>query len=34
VLATIQDEWHLGCLGFTCDTKNVKPMTDLVRRDD
>jgi hypothetical protein len=34
MLATIQDAWHLGCLGFTCDTKNVKPMTDLVRRDD
>jgi hypothetical protein len=34
MLATIQDAWHLGCLGFTCDTKNVKPMTDLVRRED
>ena len=34
MLATIEDAWHLGCLGFTCDTKNVKPMTDLVRRED
>ncbi len=34
MLATIQDAWHLGCLGFTCDTKNVKPMTDLVRHED
>jgi hypothetical protein len=34
MLATIQDAWRLGCLGFTCDTKNVRPMTDLVRRDD
>jgi phosphatidylinositol-3-phosphatase len=32
MLATIEDGWHLGCLGFTCDRKNVKPMTDLVRR--
>ena len=34
MLATIQDAWHLGCLGFTCDTKNVKPMTDLVKHQD
>jgi phosphatidylinositol-3-phosphatase len=34
MLATIEDGWHLGCLGFTCDRENVKPMTDLVRRGD
>jgi phosphatidylinositol-3-phosphatase len=34
MLATIQDAWQLGCLGFTCDKKNVKPMNDLVRRED
>jgi hypothetical protein len=31
LLKTIQDSWHLGCLGFTCDTANVKAMSDLVR---
>jgi phosphatidylinositol-3-phosphatase len=30
ILATIQDGWELGCLGFTCDTTNVPPMSDLV----
>jgi len=30
MLATIQDGWGLGCLGFTCDTANVPRMTDLV----
>ncbi|MDQ1389038.1 MAG: hypothetical protein QOF56_2492 [Acidobacteriaceae bacterium] len=30
MLATIQDGWNLGCLGFTCDTVNVPPMSDLV----
>ena len=30
MLATIQDAWKLGCLGFTCDTENVPPMADLV----
>jgi phospholipase C len=30
MLATIEDSWNLGCLGFTCDTENVQPMTDLV----
>jgi len=30
MLATIQDGWNLGCLGFTCDTANVPPMSDLV----
>jgi len=30
MLATIEDGWHLGCLAFTCDTANVKPMSDLV----
>jgi hypothetical protein len=34
MLATIEDGWHLGCLGFTCDRENVKPMTDLVRGGD
>jgi hypothetical protein len=26
MLATIQESWHLGCLGNTCDRRNVKPM--------
>jgi len=30
MLRTIQDGWHLGCLGFTCDTANVPAMSDLV----
>jgi len=30
MLAMIEDGWHLGCLGFTCDRENVEPMTDLV----
>jgi len=30
LLRTIQDGWHLGCLGFTCDTANVRAMSDLV----
>jgi phospholipase C len=30
MLATIEDGWKLGCLGFTCDTANVPPMADLV----
>lgn len=30
MLATIQDGWELGCLGFTCDTANVPRITDLV----
>ncbi len=34
MLATIQDVFHLGCLSFTCDTANVKPMFDLIRRED
>jgi phosphatidylinositol-3-phosphatase len=29
MLQTIEDSWHLGCLGNTCDRKNVKPMTAL-----
>jgi hypothetical protein len=29
-LKTIEDGWNLGCLGFTCDTANVTPMSDLV----
>jgi hypothetical protein len=34
MLATIQDAWNLGCLGFTCDRKNVRPMNDLVKGED
>jgi phospholipase C len=34
LLATIQVAWHLGCLGFTCDTANVQPMSDLLGGDD
>jgi phospholipase C len=30
MLRTIQDGWHLGCLGFTCDTVHVPAMSDLV----
>jgi phospholipase C len=30
LLATIEDGWQLGCLGFACDTANVPPMSDLV----
>ena len=33
MLATIERAWELGCLGFTCDRANVKPMVDLVGRD-
>jgi phosphatidylinositol-3-phosphatase len=29
LLATIEDQWHLGCLANTCDTSNVTPMSDL-----
>jgi phospholipase C len=29
MLATIQKSWRLGCLGNTCDRRNVKPMTAL-----
>jgi hypothetical protein len=29
LLSTIENAWNLGCLAFTCDTANVKPMTDL-----
>jgi phosphatidylinositol-3-phosphatase len=29
MLQTIEDSWHLGCLGNTCDRRNVKPMTAL-----
>jgi phosphatidylinositol-3-phosphatase len=29
MLATIQESWHLGCLGNTCDRRNVKPMRAL-----
>jgi phospholipase C len=32
MLTTIEGAWKLGCLMFTCDTKNVKPMTDLVNQ--
>ncbi|MGZ6269026.1 MAG: alkaline phosphatase family protein [Candidatus Limnocylindrales bacterium] len=30
LLATIEDGWKLGCLGFTCDASAVPRMTDLV----
>ena len=30
MLSTIESSWNLGCLAFTCDTANVKPMSDLV----
>jgi phospholipase C len=30
LLRTIQDGWHLGCLGSTCDTAHVPAMSDLV----
>ncbi len=30
LLATIEDGWRLGCLGATCDTAHVPPMSDLV----
>ena len=30
MLATIEGGWKLDCLGFTCDTANVTPMSDLV----
>ena len=29
LLSTVEDSWNLGCLAFTCDTANVKPMSDL-----
>jgi phospholipase C len=32
LLSTIEGGWKLGCLAFTCDTTNVKPMTDLVNQ--
>ena len=32
MLSTIESVWQLGCLVFTCDTTNVKPMTDLVNQ--
>jgi phospholipase C len=34
LLRTIQDGWHLGCLGFTCDKANVRAMRDLVGQRD
>ncbi|HEU0001697.1 MAG TPA: alkaline phosphatase family protein [Ktedonobacteraceae bacterium] len=34
MLVTIERAWKLGCLGFTCDTTNVKPMRDLVEDND
>jgi phospholipase C len=30
MLATIEDNWHLGCLTNTCDRQSVRPMRDLV----
>ena len=34
VLRTIQQGWRLGCLGFTCDTKNVPAMNKLLRSEE
>jgi phospholipase C len=31
MLATIEDNWHLGCLANTCDAANVQPMSDLLK---
>src|ERR1700739_3332008 len=30
MMATIEDNWHLGCLANTCDRKSVGPMGELV----
>jgi len=30
MMATIEDNWHLGCLANTCDRDSVRPMRDLV----
>jgi phospholipase C len=30
MLATIEQGWQIGCLANTCDSANVKPMSDLV----
>src|SRR6266704_4197903 len=32
MLSTIEGAWNLGCLGFTCDSTHVKPLTDLVNQ--
>jgi phosphatidylinositol-3-phosphatase len=32
MLLTVESAWNLGCLLNTCDTTNVKPMTDLVNQ--
>jgi hypothetical protein len=29
LLATVEDNWHLGCLANTCDSANVMPLEDL-----
>jgi hypothetical protein len=34
LLRTIQQNWRLGCLGFTCDTKNVPTMSKLTSSED
>jgi len=34
LLRTTEDALHLGCLVNTCDTANVKPMTDLIGKGD
>src|SRR5690348_13790412 len=34
MMLTIERSWKLGCLAFTCDTVNVKPMRDLVEDND
>lgn len=30
LLATIEQNWNLGCLGATCDTAHIRPMSDLL----
>jgi phosphatidylinositol-3-phosphatase len=30
LLATLEDNWQLGCLNVTCDTVHVRPMRDLL----
>lgn len=34
LLSTVQRNWGFGCLAFTCDRANVKPMRDLTGQND
>ena len=34
ILRTVEQSWHLGCLGSTCDRANVPTMKALLRSDD